>query len=196
MFMKGFITILAMLALSTSSVAANKSLMGALLGAGVGAGIGHAVDRTGGSGKGAIIGAIGGYVIGNQMDKSEQRSAQPPATPTPSQTPPRQGASVHGTGYNDTAYNSNDCASADQYVNRASTTSNNDDRLYYLEKAVKLCPDQARAHNDLGVAYYNRNDRHDRDRARSEFNEALKIDPGYTAARNNLNSIPGSRTGF
>jgi Flp pilus assembly protein TadD len=180
--MKIFVIALAMLSLSTSSVAGNKGLMGALLGAGVGAGVGHAVDRTGGSGKGAIIGAIGGYVIGNQMDKSEQRAAQAPVEPAQQTT--RQGASVHASGYNN-----GDCASSDNYVDRAAKSSNNDDRVYYLEKAVKLCPYQARAHNDLGVAYYQRNQRHDRDRAKSEFNEALKIDPGYTVARNNLNNL-------
>jgi len=178
MLMKLFVMIMAMLAMSTASLAGNNGLMGALIGAGVGAGVGHAVDRTGGSGKGAVIGALGGYVIGNQMDKSEQRAAQPPAQSE------RRGSSVNHSGYN-----SGDCASADNYVDRAAKTGDNDDRIYYLEKAVKLCPYQARAHNDLGVAYYTRSNRHDRDRARTEFNEALKIDPGYTVARNNLNSL-------
>jgi len=179
MLMKIFITVLAILAFGTSSIAGNKGLMGALLGAGVGAGIGHAVDRTGGSGKGAVIGAIGGYIIGNQMDKGDQRAAPPPA-----QTPARQGSSMNSSGTH-----SSDCASADHYVDRAAKARDNDDRIYYLEKAVKLCPYQARAHNDLGVAYYTRNNRHDRDRARSELNEALKIDPNYTVARNNLSNL-------
>jgi len=174
--MKIVVIVLAMLSLSTSSVAGNKGLMGALIGAGVGAGVGHAVDRTGGSGKGAIIGAIGGYVIGNQMDKREQRAA-PPVEPSHAS---QQGSSMRHSG---------DCASADDYVDRAARTGDNDDRIYYLEKAIKLCPYQARAHNDLGVAYYTRSNRHDRDRARTEFNEALKIDPGYTVARNNLNNL-------
>ncbi len=177
MLIKLFVTIVAMLAMSTASVAGNNGLMGALIGAGVGAGVGHAVDRTGGSGKGAVIGAIGGYVIGNQMDKREQRAAPPLAE---SSRTSQQGSSVNHSG---------DCASADDYVDRAAKAGDNDDRIYYLEKAVKLCPYQARAHNDLGVAYYTRSNRHDRDRARTEFNEALKIDPGYTVARNNLNSL-------
>ncbi len=178
MLMKLFAMIVLMLALSATSVAGNSGLMGALIGAGVGAGVGHAVDRTGGSGKGAIIGAIGGYVIGNQMDKREQQAAPPPAQAE------RQGVSMHSSGQN-----SSDCASADQYVDRAAKAGDNDDRIYYLQKAVKLCPYQARAHNDLGVAFFNRKNRHDRDRARSEFNEALRIDPGYSVARNNLNNL-------
>ncbi|MDQ6982680.1 MAG: glycine zipper 2TM domain-containing protein [Mariprofundus sp.] len=181
--MKLLITVLAMVVFSTSSMAGNKGLMGALIGAGVGAGVGHAVDRTGGSGKGAIIGAVGGYVIGNQMEKSDQRAPQPQAAQPPAQTS-RQGSSVNGS-----RQDSSDCVSANRYVDRATKTGDNDDRVYFLEKAVKLCPYQARAHNDLGVAYYKRNNRHDRDRARSEFNEALKIDPGYTVARNNLSNL-------
>ncbi len=183
MLMKVLVSVLAMLVFSTSLMAGDKGLMGALIGAGVGAGIGHAVDRTGGSGKGAIIGAIGGYVIGNQMEKSEQRAARTQASQPPAQTS-RQGSTVNASGQN-----SGDCARADRYVDRATRTGDNDDRIYYLEKAVKLCPYLARAHNDLGVAYYNRNSRHDRDRARAEFNEALKIDPGYTVARNNLSNL-------
>ncbi len=171
------VIILAMVSWGTASLAGNNGLMGALIGAGVGAGVGHAVDRTGGSGKGAIIGAIGGYVIGNQMDKREQRAAPPPTEPSHAA---QQGSSLN---------HSNDCASADDYVDRAARSGDNDDRIYYLEKAIKLCPYQARAHNDLGVAYYTRSNRHDRDRARTEFNEALKIDPGYTVARNNLNNL-------
>jgi len=180
MLVKVLVTVLAMLTFSTSTIAGDKGLMGALIGAGIGAGVGHAVDRSGGSGKGAIIGAIGGYVIGNQMDKSDQRATQSQTA----QTPPQQGVPVNASGHN-----RDDCASANQYVDRATRTGNNDDRIYYLEKAVKLCPHQARAHNDLGVAYYNRNNRHDMDRARSEFNEALRIDPGYTVARNNLSNL-------
>jgi len=74
-------------------------------------------------------------------------------------------------------------------VNRAAKTGNHDDQVYYLEQAVKLCPDQARAHNDLGVAYYTRNRRHDRERAKSEFHAALRINPNYTVARNNLSHL-------
>ncbi len=186
MMMKIFVSVLALVAFGSPSMAGNKGLMGALLGAGVGAGIGHAVDRTGGSGKGAVIGAIGGYLIGSQMDKSEQRAAPPPAQNSrqPARQQNRQGSSVDSMDRH-----SGDCARADRYVDRAANTRDNDDRIYYLEKAVKLCPYQARAHNDLGVAYYNRNSRHDRDRAKSEFNEALKIDPGYTIARNNLSNL-------
>jgi len=172
--------VLGLTVLSTSVLAADKGLMGALLGAGAGAAIGHAADRTGGAGKGAAIGAIGGYLLGKQMDKGEaqaKEAGRQEAQPAPPVT--------HGGAQ----LSSGDCRSADDYVSRATGSSNNEDKIYFLEKAVKQCPNHAQAHNDLGVAYYTRNQRHDRDRARGEFNEALRADPNYSVARDNLRSL-------
>ena len=166
--------------LAQPALAGDKGLMGALLGAGAGAAIGHAVDRTGGSGKGAAIGAIGGYILGTQMDKSEQKARQEGRVEAQQSAPaPASGAQLTGR----------DCHAADEYVSKAAATSDTDDKVYFLEKAVKLCPEHAQAHNDLGVAYYMRNGRHDRERAKNEFNEALRINPDYTVARDNLRSM-------
>jgi len=167
---KSIVFVLFVFIFQLPALAADKGLMGAIIGAGAGAAIGHSMDRSGGSGKGAIIGALGGYVIGSQMEKGGQQASPEPTT---------QGAQL----------GSADCRSADDYVNRASRSSSNDDKVYFLEQAVKLCPQHAQAHNDLGVAYYTRNQRHDRERARSEFNEALRIDPNYTVTRDNLRSL-------
>lgn len=169
-----FVAMVSLLVMGSPAYAGNNALLGALLGAGVGAGVGHAVDRTGGSGKGAVIGAIGGYVIGSQMDKRDQPNTEQAGNRTTGQR---------------VTYDNTACGQADRYVDMAAQSSDNADRIYYLEKAVKLCPNHARAHNDLGVGYYQRDHRHDRDRARSEFNQALQIDPDYTVARNNLNRL-------
>jgi len=179
--------LLGMLVFVSPSMAGDKGVMGALLGAGIGAGIGHAVDRSGGSGKGAAIGAIGGYIIGNQMDKSEQRARDAGRREAAAaQPPPQQAARQANAGSRLVTQN---CSKGQSYFDRSLKTKNNDDKVYYLEKAEKLCPGDARVHNDLGVAYYTRNDRHDRDRAKVEFQEALKINPDYSVARDNLNSL-------
>jgi len=184
MLLKILGVMIAVVIFSSYSIAANHGLIGALLGAGVGAGIGHAVDRTGGSGKGAIIGAIGGYVIGNQLEKNDQTATQE-TSPQPNTQQSQQGSMLNSS--SNPSYR--DCSHANQFIDRATQSNNNEDRIYYLEKALKLCPTKARAHNDLGVAYYNRDARHDRDRARSEFQRALTIDPGYKAAKRNLQSL-------
>ncbi|MDX8392113.1 MAG: glycine zipper domain-containing protein [Mariprofundaceae bacterium] len=173
----------AMLVLASPSIAGDKGLMGALLGAGAGAAIGHATDRTGGSGKGAVIGALGGYLIGNQMEKGEQKAKEA------GRNEAQQAVSAPAAYQSGAQLSAGDCRAAEDYVSRAAASGDNGDRIYFLEKAVKLCPDQAQAHNDLGVAYYSRNERHDRDRAKNEFNDALRINPNYTVARDNLSSL-------
>jgi Flp pilus assembly protein TadD len=59
-------------------------------------------------------------------------------------------------------------------------------KVYLLQKATRFCPNSAQMYNDFGVAYYQRNEQYDRQRASDEFNEALRIDPDYDVARNNL----------
>ncbi len=179
---KMWMILLGLAVFASPSMAGDKGMMGALLGAGIGAGIGHAVDRSGGAGKGAAIGAIGGYIIGSQMDKSEQKARE---TGRREATARQQVQQPAGGG----KISAQNCAEGQDYFDRSLKTKNNDDKVYYLEKAVKLCPGDARVHNDLGVAYYTRNGSHDRDRARAEFKEALKINPGYTVARDNLSSL-------
>jgi len=190
---KVWMLLLGMLLFSSPSMAGNKGLMGALLGAGIGAGIGHAVDRSGGSGKGAAIGAIGGYIIGNQMDKST-RSAREAGRREATTTRRQQAQQAVGGGTLVTPSGGSrlvtrNCTKGQGYFDRSLKTRNNDDKVYYLQKSAQLCPGDARVHNDLGVAYYTRSGRHDRDRARAEFQEALKIKPDYRVARDNLNSL-------
>jgi tetratricopeptide (TPR) repeat protein len=171
-----FMLIVSMFVFAVPSQAGNNALLGALIGAGAGAAIGHSVNRAGGAGTGAAIGALGGYVIGSQMDKSAEQQQAPQAQ----QPPAAQGGTQLG---------GSDCQTADNNVDQAARSSNNDDKIYLLQEAVRLCPGNARAHNDLGVAYYTRKGVHDRDRARDEINEALRINPDYTVAQQNLRNM-------
>ncbi len=154
-----------MLMMSIPSQAGDKRIMGTLLGAGIGAAVGHSIDRTGGAGKGAVIGAIGGYLIGQQMDKPSTSEVSPPET--------------H-------AYT---CQDALNQTNHASRIQNKKKKVFLLQNALRICPNSARIHNDLGVAYYQRGLYYDGQRARLELQEALRIDPNYTIARRNLRAL-------
>ncbi|ACL03823.1 Tetratricopeptide domain protein [Desulfatibacillum aliphaticivorans] len=62
-------------------------------------------------------------------------------------------------------------------------TSDMDDKRMYLNQAVELNPNCARAHHDLGYyVYYEGKKYRDCDIAERCLNEAVKINPGYTIA--------------
>jgi len=153
---------------SPTLAANNNGVLGALIGAGAGAAIGHQVNRRGGAGQGAIIGALGGYLLGNQMNKKAQ------AAPAPVQAAPRS---------------FDDCAAAARAYDKSKPVIDREKKVYLLQNSVRLCTGSALYHNDLGVAYYQRGHSYDRQRARAELNQALRIDPNYQSARQNLNSL-------
>ena len=174
-----------LLMLPSAAQAGDKALLGALIGAAGGAAVGHSVDRTGGSGKGAAIGAVGGYVLGAVLEGQEGQTSESASTPV-SQTSSRAASQTASTTV--TAFRQ-DCSLAQDYFQRGYDASSNSDKIYYLQKGLQHCPTDARAQNDLGVAYYQRGDRHDNDRARDQFRAALRLNPNYSSARQNLNSL-------
>ncbi|MDX8414532.1 MAG: tetratricopeptide repeat protein [Mariprofundales bacterium] len=147
----------------------NNGVLGALIGAGTGAAIGHQVNRRGGAGQGAIIGALGGYLIGNQMNKGAHAAA-----PAPVQAAPRS---------------FDNCTAAARSYDQSKPVIDREKKVFLLQNSVRLCTGSALYHNDLGVAYYQRGHSYDRERARAELNQALRIDPNYQSARQNLNSL-------
>jgi len=54
---------------------------------------------------------------------------------------------------------------------------------------LQYCSTDVRAQNDLGVAYYQRGGKHDSGRARDHFQAALRLDPNYSSARQNLSNL-------
>jgi len=164
MYYKFFV--LFILLIPTSIYAGDKAIMGSLFGAGIGAVIGHSADRTGGAGKGAAIGAIGGYLIGQQLDKNK-----PLSTPASKQT---------------FEY---DCQKALSDTDNAANIHSTRQKVFLLQNALRICPSNARIHNDLGVAYYQRGQRYDHQRARLELQEALRIEPSYRIAQQNLRNM-------
>lgn len=162
--------------------AGEKSILGALIGAGAGAAIGHSVNRGGGAGTGALIGGIGGYFIGHQMDMADERKAE-------------EARQNDNDSYSKTAVRSSQavdadsCHRANSLISKAGQSTDLEQRIYTLEEAVRICPMSARAHNDLGVAYYTRGKAYDRERARIQFERALEIAPDYQLPRQNLARI-------
>lgn len=88
---------------------------------------------------------------------------------------PQQGAV--GSGMSD------DCRKAQKEVSDGDGAPDTSDKLFHLRRALRLCPDNASYHNKLGEVYRSLNRTAD---AQFEFREALNIDPGFQAARNNL----------
>ena len=60
------------------------------------------------------------------------------------------------------------------------------DKLFHYRRALRLCPDNALYHNGLGEIYRSLNRLDD---AEYEFREALRLDPGFQTARENLSGL-------
>lgn len=79
-----------------------------------------------------------------------------------------------------------DCVQAGQEANKASSSFELADKLFHLRRALRLCPDKAEYHNELGEVYSALNRKAD---AAFEFRETLRLDPDNQDARNNLQSL-------
>ena len=124
-----------------------------------------------------------GYVLGTVLEGQQQGQATGAASTPVSQTTSRAASTTTATAFRQ------DCSLAGDYFQRGYNATNNDDKIYYLQKGLQYCATDVRAQNDLGVAYYQRGDRHDTDRARDHFQAALRLDPNYSPARQNLNNL-------
>ena len=60
------------------------------------------------------------------------------------------------------------------------------DKLFHYRRALRLCPSNPSYHNGLGEIYVSLNRMDD---AEYEFREALKLDPNYSPALQNLNAV-------
>ena len=78
------------------------------------------------------------------------------------------------------------CQNAQDEITRASQSGEVSEKLFHYRRALRLCPDNPSFHNGLGELYLSMNRRND---AEYEFREALRLDPNYAIARDNLNSL-------
>lgn len=79
-----------------------------------------------------------------------------------------------------------DCAKADAEASRARAATSDADRLFYLRRALRLCPNNARYKADLGKVYASIGRVED---AEKELRQSLELDPTNEEARKQLTSI-------
>jgi Flp pilus assembly protein TadD len=64
--------------------------------------------------------------------------------------------------------------------------SDNSDKLFHLRRALRLCPNSAPLHHELGKVYASMQRTKD---AEGEFQQALSIDPSFSAAKKELGAL-------
>ncbi|MEY4669810.1 MAG: Glycine zipper [Pseudomonadota bacterium] len=78
------------------------------------------------------------------------------------------------------------CAEGKEARDAAANASDDSDKLFHLRKALRLCPNNAETHYELGKAYLNMDRAAD---ANYEFKQALSIDPAFKAAQESLKEL-------
>jgi len=85
------------------------------------------------------------------------------------------------------------CEEGKEAREAAASASDNSDKLFHLRKALRLCPNSAETHYDLGKAYLGMDRAAD---ANYEFKQALSIDPSYKAAQESLKELDQGKTHY
>jgi tetratricopeptide (TPR) repeat protein len=81
-----------------------------------------------------------------------------------------------------------DCAQATTEIKSAREESRSKEKLFRYRRALRMCPDQASLHSELGELYLDMNRIHD---AEYEFNEAMRLNPNDKKAKANLAELNG-----
>jgi Flp pilus assembly protein TadD len=78
---------------------------------------------------------------------------------------------------------SESCGEAEKDRTAAQNAMDSSDKLFHLRRALRLCPNNARMHHELGKVYLSMDRKSD---AEHEFKQALDIDPSYAPAKQSL----------
>lgn len=81
---------------------------------------------------------------------------------------------------------SKECKEALEERDLAADATDNSDKLFHLRRALRLCPQSAPLHHELGKVYASMQRTRD---AEDEFKEALSLDPNFSAAKRELSSL-------
>jgi tetratricopeptide (TPR) repeat protein len=76
------------------------------------------------------------------------------------------------------------------YFDKAQLSTNRDEQIALYRQGLQICPGDDVAHYELGRALVDAGQRADAER---EFEAALKINPGFDAARQQLDSLRSGR---
>jgi tetratricopeptide (TPR) repeat protein len=88
---------------------------------------------------------------------------------------------------------SDSCAEAEKDRTAAQNAMDSSDKLFHLRRALRLCPNNARMHHELGKVYVAMDRRND---AELEFKQALDVDPSYAPAKQSLDHIASENIKF
>lgn len=135
---------------------------GAATGAVVGGVIGH---QSGKKWQGALIGATAGGAAGWVVGTELGESADQATKATP------------------------EYREAESYFDQANRTDSPREAIELYDKAIELEPDLPELHNNKGLQYLKMGDELS---ARKCFEEALRVDPDYRAAADNLEKLAAS----
>jgi tetratricopeptide (TPR) repeat protein len=85
------------------------------------------------------------------------------------------------------------CEEGKEARDAAASSSDDSDKLFHLRKALRLCPNSAETHYDLGKAYLHMDRAAD---ANYEFKQALSIDPSFKPAQESLKELDQGKTHY
>lgn len=85
------------------------------------------------------------------------------------------------------------CEEGKEAREAAASSSDDSDKLFHLRKALRLCPNSAETHYDLGKAYLKMDRAAD---ANYEFKQSLSIDPSFKPAQESLKELDQGKTHY
>lgn len=92
-----------------------------------------------------------------------------------------------------TTTTSEGCQQGKEARDAATSASDASDKLFHLRKALRVCPNSAETHYEMGKVYLSMDRAAD---ANYEFKQALSINPSYTAAQESLKELDQGKTHY
>jgi len=85
------------------------------------------------------------------------------------------------------------CEESKQVREAATSATDDSEKLFHLRKALRLCPNSAETHYEMGKTYLNMDRAAD---ANYEFKQALSINPGHKEARQSLEELDQGKSHY